>query len=56
MIVFDRIFALLGLAALCAFLGVLVWKVPLPALIAVCAIGVVLAAIDFARTLFMPEK
>ncbi len=48
----DRVFAVVGILGLCAFLGVLVWKVPLLPLVAVCAIGVLMAAFDFYNTLF----
>ena len=43
----DYLFALLALAALVAFLGVLAYRVPHIDLIIVCAIGVLMAAYDF---------
>ncbi len=46
----DVILALLALLTFAAFLGILVWKVPDPALIAVCLIGLALAVLDFTRT------
>lgn len=46
----DIIFAALAVAAFAAFLAPLIWKVPSPPLIAVCAFGVGLAAFDFIRT------
>ena len=46
----DRAFAVLGLVLLTAFLGIVVWRVPVWPLIVVFAVGIVLAAFDFART------
>lgn len=43
----DRIMALVAIATLTAFLGILVWKVPRPDLAAVIAITVALAVWDF---------
>ncbi len=48
----DMLLAALALLALAVFLGVLIWKVPEPVLIVVCAIGVLLAAFDFLRDAF----
>jgi uncharacterized membrane protein len=46
----DRILALAAILALALYLGVLIWRVPQPALIVVCASGVLLAAFDFSRS------
>lgn len=46
----DVIIAMLALLTFAAFLGVLIWKVPDPALIAVCLIGLAMAVFDFTRT------
>jgi hypothetical protein len=43
----DRIMALVAVATLAAFLGILIWKVPRPDLIAVIAITLGLAIWDF---------
>jgi hypothetical protein len=43
----DRLMALLALAVLAAFLGILVWKVPRPDLVAVTGITLGLALWDF---------
>jgi len=50
MTLLDRILAPLALFGFALYLGVLVWRVPLPALIIVCVGGVLLAAFDFARS------
>lgn len=46
----DILAAGLALLLFAAFLGVLIWKVPSPPLIAVCALGLGLAAFDFVLT------
>ena len=46
----DLVLGALAILALAGFVGVLVWKVPSPALIAVCLLGLALAVFDFART------
>ena len=43
----DRIMALVAIATLAAFLGILVWKVPRVDLVAVIAITMALAMWDF---------
>ncbi len=46
----DIAMAAVAVLIFAAFLGVLVWKVPSPALIVVCVLGVALAIFDFAST------
>jgi hypothetical protein len=46
----DILAAALAILLFAAFLGILIWKVPSPALIAVCALGIGLAAFDFVMT------
>ncbi len=46
----DRLLALAAIVTLGLYLGVLVWRVPQPALIVVCVGGVLLAAFDFTRS------
>lgn len=43
----DRLLALIAFAFLAAFLGILGWALPSPALVAVIALTVALAAFDF---------
>lgn len=43
----NRILALLGFSTFAAFIGILLWKVPEPDLIIVCALTVALVAYDF---------
>ena len=47
----DIFLAVAALVGLGLFLGVLVWKVPAPALILVCLAGIGMAAYDFFLTL-----
>jgi hypothetical protein len=49
----DKILAIVALLVLAAFLAVLVYYVPQPALTAVCIIVVLMAAVDFVRMAFM---
>ena len=46
----DILAAAFAILLFAAFIGVLIWKVPSPALIAVCALGIGLAAFDFVMT------
>ena len=46
----NRILALLAFVALCAFIGILVFKVPEPDLIAVAALTLGLVAVDMFRS------
>ena len=43
----DRLLALIAFAFLAAFLGILGWALPSPALVAVIALTIALAAFDF---------
>lgn len=43
----DYLLALLSLVGLAVFLGILMWRVPAPALITVCVLGIAMAAYDF---------
>jgi hypothetical protein len=45
----ERLLTTVALAVLCAFLGILIWKVPSPDLIVVVAVTALLAAFDFFR-------
>ena len=47
----DKIFAILSLLAFAGFLGILIWFVPRPGLVAVCVICIALAAFDFGRSM-----
>jgi hypothetical protein len=49
----DRIFATLSLLAFAGFLGILIWFVPRPGLVAVSVISVLLCAFDFVRSAFI---
>ena len=46
----DRILALLAVLALVAFLGVLAWRVPQPALVTVIAVTLAMVVYDFLRS------
>ena len=48
----DILAAAFAILLFAAFLGILIWKVPSPALIVVCALGIGLAAVDFVLTAF----
>jgi hypothetical protein len=49
----DKILAIIALLVLAAFLSVLIYYVPQPALTAVCVIVVLMAAVDFVRMAFL---
>jgi len=49
----DLLFASLSLLAFAGYLGLLIWFVPRPGLVAVCIICVLLCAIDFVRSTFI---
>ena len=49
----DRFLATLSLLAFAGFLGILIWFVPRPGLVAVSVISVLLCAIDFVRSVFI---
>ena len=49
----DKILATLSLLAFAGFLGVLIYFVPRPGLVAVCVVSVLLCAFDFARSAFI---
>ena len=49
----DKILATLSLLAFAGFLGVLIYFVPRPGLVAVCVVSVLLCAIDFVRSTFI---
>lgn len=53
MTLLDRVFAVLSLFAFAGFLGILIWFVPRPGLVAVSVIGVLLCAFDFLRSAFI---
>lgn len=46
----DILFAAAAMLCFAAYMAVLIWKVPSPALIVVSLIGLAMAAYDFART------
>ncbi len=46
----DLLLALLAVLCFAAYMAVLLWKVPSPALIVVSLIGLLMAAYDFGRT------
>ena len=46
----NAVMAALAYAVLAAFVGILLWKVPSPDLIAVALIMLALVAVDFVRT------
>jgi hypothetical protein len=52
----DKILAIVALALLAAFLGILVWYVPAPALAAICVLIVVMAGYDFFRMAFLGKS
>ena len=46
----DVVLAVLALLCFAAYMAVLIWKVPSPALIVVSCIGLAMAGFDFGRT------
>ncbi len=46
----DALLAAIAVLCFVAYMAVLIWKVPSPALIVVSLIGIVMAAYDFGRT------
>ncbi len=46
----DLLLAAVAIVCFAAYMAVLIWKVPSPALIVVSVIGLVMAAYDFGRT------
>ena len=46
----DLLLAVIAVLCFAAYMAVLIWKVPSPALIVVSLIGIVMAAYDFGRT------
>jgi hypothetical protein len=52
----DKIIAIVALLVLVAYLGVLVYFVPQPALTVVCVLTVLLAAFDFVRMTFFGKS
>ena len=53
MSVLDRVLAAISLLAFAGFLGILIWHVPRPGLVAVCIASVLLCAFDFIRSTFI---
>ena len=49
----DRVVAIVALIGLAAYLAVLIWYVPQPALIVVSVLTIALAGFDFVRTAFL---
>ena len=49
----DKFLAILSLLAFAGFLGILIWFVPRPGLVAVSVISVLLCAFDFVRSAFI---